>query len=167
MEQSPSLKANRFTASQKIPCILWNPKLHYCSHKCPSPVPILSQLDPVHTPTSYFLKIHINIILPSMPGPPKWFLPSSFPAKTWETNSLYARYTVLPQCVETEGALPRKISLICTRNFSLSPNSLLSSSGEDTCYHEPDVSSAQISIRLCLRFYTSNTSKSEALCNSS
>ena len=48
MEQSPSWEANRFSASQEIPHILWNLTVHYCSHKCPPPVPILSQLDPVH-----------------------------------------------------------------------------------------------------------------------
>jgi len=34
-------------------------------HKCPQPAPILNQLDPIHTLTSHFLKIHLNIILPS------------------------------------------------------------------------------------------------------
>ena len=61
MKQSPFREANRFSASQEIPHISWNPKVYYHSHKCLPPVPILSQLDPVHTPTSHFLKIHLTL----------------------------------------------------------------------------------------------------------
>jgi len=65
MEQIPSWESNWFSASQEIPPILWNPKVHYRTHKRPPPAPILSQVDPVHAPTSHFLTIHFNIILQS------------------------------------------------------------------------------------------------------
>jgi hypothetical protein len=53
MQQSPSWQVNQFSASQEIPHILWNLKVHYCIHKSPQPVPILSQINSVHTPLTH------------------------------------------------------------------------------------------------------------------
>ena len=71
MKQSPSWEANRFSATQ--------PEGLLAHSKCPPPVPMLSQLDSVHTPTYQLLKTNLNIILPSTPVSPKWSLSLTFP----------------------------------------------------------------------------------------
>ena len=89
MQHNPSWEANRFAASQEIPRISRNPKVHYPTHKRPPPVPILSQLDPVHTPTSHssrsillLLFLHSHLCL----GLPSGLFPSGFPNQ----NPVYA-----------------------------------------------------------------------------
>ena len=76
MVQSPSWEANCFAASQEIPRILWNPNVHYRTHKRPPPIPILGQPNPVHEPTSpswrsiLILSTHLRLRLPSGLFPP-------------------------------------------------------------------------------------------------
>jgi len=80
-EQSP-WEANRFSASQEIPRILWNPKVHYLIHRCPVncpyPEPARSSPYPPH-PTSLrsilILSSHLRLGLPS------GLFPSSFATK--------------------------------------------------------------------------------------
>ena len=72
-------KLTGFAANQEIPRILWNPKVHYRTHKRRPPFPIPNQLHPVPTTPSQFLKIHLNIILPSTSWSPQWSLSLRFP----------------------------------------------------------------------------------------
>jgi hypothetical protein len=65
MEPSPCWEATSCSATQEFPNILRNPKIHYHVHKSPPLVPILNEMNPVHTSPSYFCKIHFNIILPT------------------------------------------------------------------------------------------------------
>ena len=95
-----SWEANSSSASQEIPCILWNLKVHYPAHKRLPPVPNLSQINP--DPPSHYFKIHFNSILPCMLR--SSVVSSGFPTKT--------RYAVLFS----------SICATCPDYFSLSHN---------------------------------------------
>jgi hypothetical protein len=57
MELNSSWEAATFAATQELPSILWNPKFYHCVDKSPPLVPILSQIDPIHTIPSYLSEI--------------------------------------------------------------------------------------------------------------
>jgi hypothetical protein len=58
MDLSPSREAASCVATEELPSILRNSKVHYRANKSPPLVPILSQINPILS------KIHFNIILP-------------------------------------------------------------------------------------------------------
>jgi hypothetical protein len=78
MELSPSSEVASCAATHEIANIFRNPKIHYRVHKIPPLVPILSQIDPVHTNPSHLrftliLSTHLSLCLP------RGILPSGFP----------------------------------------------------------------------------------------
>jgi hypothetical protein len=78
-ELSPCWEATGCVATQELPSILWNLKVHYHACKSPPLVPVLIQINPVHTTGSYLSTTHLHLGLPS------GLFPSGFP-----TNILYA-----------------------------------------------------------------------------
>ena len=96
MVQSPSWEANWFAASQVIPRISRNPKVHYRTHKRPPPVSILGQPNPVHIPTSHLMEIRPNIIHPSMPKSSQWSPSLRFPPSRPYTSPLLTHTRHMP-----------------------------------------------------------------------
>jgi len=109
MEHNPPSEANRFENSHEILHISRNPTVHYIIPKCPPPVSNLSQLDPVHTTTSYFLKIHLNIILPSTSVCPHWCLSPTFPHPVHAAPIRHTRYMPPPLHFILHNRITRKI----------------------------------------------------------
>jgi len=70
MEQSSSCEVNLFSASQKIPRILWKPKVYYRVYKSRHlSFSWARSIQP--TSPSHFQNIHLNIIFSSTPGSSK------------------------------------------------------------------------------------------------
>jgi len=62
-----------------------------------SPVRVLSHINPVHAPASHFMKIHLNIVLPSTSGSSKWSLsPHQNPVFTSPLPRLFYQTYVYP-----------------------------------------------------------------------
>jgi hypothetical protein len=56
IELRPSWEADNCAATQELPRMLWNPKVHCPVQKSPLLVPIFSQINPIHTIPSYLSK---------------------------------------------------------------------------------------------------------------
>ena len=67
MTDRPLCEANSSSATQKIPSILWSPKVHDRIHNSPTLAPFLSHINPVPACLTCFLIIQFNFIFPSTP----------------------------------------------------------------------------------------------------
>jgi hypothetical protein len=88
IQHSPSWKANWFSASQEIPCILWKLEVHCRNHKCPPHVPVLRQINPVHAPLPTSRRSILILRSLLRLGLPSGLFPSGLPTKTLYTSLL-------------------------------------------------------------------------------
>jgi hypothetical protein len=61
MELSSSSVVAKCAATREHPSILWKPNVNYSVVKSPPLVPVLSQIDHVHTIPSYLSKINLTL----------------------------------------------------------------------------------------------------------
>ena len=92
---------------------------------CPYPEPVWSSPHP----TSHFLKILLNIILPSTTGSPKWSLSFRFPHQNpvYASSLLHTRYMFRPShssrfyCPNNTGWGIQIIKLLTTYDYDIAP----------------------------------------------
>lgn len=74
---------------KKTLCILWNPAAHCRAYKSPALVPIMSQINPIHAIPFIFLKILLDIFLPTKTRSSSWSLSHSLPHQKSVCTSAY------------------------------------------------------------------------------
>jgi len=95
-EQNPSWEVISCSASQDTACLLWDRNVHYHVHRNSPQVPILNQMNLIHTHPPYFYNIHSNINLPSMSRSSKWSVPFRFPNQKYVCTSHLFQMCCMP-----------------------------------------------------------------------
>jgi hypothetical protein len=121
MEQSPSRETNSHSASQEIPRLLLNPKVHYHVHKSSPLVRLLSQMNPILTfPLSFppysniTSHLHLDrVVFYSMQLPPHACYVSHPPHPPWfdHPNNLQSLYEGVSKSYRT-GLLERELQMV-------------------------------------------------------
>jgi hypothetical protein len=94
------------STGQEIPRPSWNPKVHYRVNKSPLPVPILSQINPIHTPNR--ISPRSILIFHIRPGFPSGVFPSGVPTKILLAFLVALMRTTCPAYLVFLGLIARK-----------------------------------------------------------
>jgi len=145
MVQSPSWEANWFAASQEIPSISQNPKVHYRTHKRPPPVSILGQPNPVYNLQEFVVIMYTNCYCDLRLV--HWHLSTSYGCGQKETSrKMDNQQLVSPwrQCSSTPGGCIQGLlskeqcdsttPSLAPANFHLSPRLKSGMQGRRFCY---------------------------------
>jgi hypothetical protein len=134
MELRPSWETANCAATQKLPSILWNPKVLCRVHNSLPLVPNLSQINPLHI-------THLRLGLPS------GLFPSSFPTKSYmHFSTLFMRATFPAHLI----FLDLIILIMLRKDYKLWSSSLCT-------YLQPPVTSSLFGPNILLNTLFSNT----------